>query len=667
MENNLSPVRQNSFMSRRASLTPENFEFFRSVFYSLNDPVFIHDSRSYAIVDFNDAACGMYGYSPAELGALSVADLSAPDEMYSQARAQALLERARGEGPCSFEWLARRKDGALFWIDVNARLVSACGYEFFLVAVHDISERKKSEEVVRESEERLRTLINSMQDIVCFKDGQGRWLEANDFDLKLFQLEGVDYRGKKDSELACYSEFYRDAFLTCEATDEKSWEAGSATRSDENIPLPDGTERVFDIIKIPTFTSEGRRKGLTVVGRDVTERKKAEKALLAAKEEAERLSRMKTQFLSNMSHELRTPLNGIMGFLSLLSESPLDANQKEYCSIASRSAEHLLQMVSDILDIAKIESGRMELSRDCVDIFGFMSALMTQFKKAAAKKGVNFVFEFDSAIGSPVIADSLRLNQIFGNLLSNAVKFTEKGSIRFGVEKISETAGGIVLKFTVCDTGIGINPDRIGDLFQVFGQLDISNTKKFQGAGLGLSIVKKLLSLMSGKIEVKSVPGEGTCFTVELAMEKDSRAAAVQERNGLEARTSRIKARGPLKALIVEDNYTNAYLCQLSLAKLGISSDIVQDGRRAVAKFSDGKYDLVVMDIQLPELNGFEAAAEIRKICEESGNATPVIALTAYAQKSDRQRCEESGMAAYVAKPFTLEALAEAVEKALCR
>lgn len=664
MEKEFDELTNYALLQQQLLATKESREYFKTVFNSLIDAIFIHDSRSYNIVDCNEAASRMYGYQPQEFNELKVSDLSLNDEKHNQKNACAALDRALNEGPQTFEWIAKKKGGELFPVEINARSITIGGVIYLLVTVHDITRIKKNEEKLRENEERLRTLINAMPDIVCFKDGSGRWLEANEFDLKLFQLEGVDYRGKKDSELACHSSFYRDAFLTCEDTDEKSWKAGCATRTDETIPLPDGSEKVFDVIKVPTFKNGGGRKGLIVVGRDITERKKAERALIAAKEEAERLSMIKTQFLSNMSHELRTPLNGIVGFINLLSESSLDETQKDYCGIVSQSAEHLLQIVNDILDISKIENGHIDLNLNDMDILNFMSSLMVQFKKETDAKGINFIFEFDAGVNSIVTGDNLRLKQIFMNLLSNAVKFTEKGSVKFGVEKISETQTDIALKFYVCDTGIGMHEDKLKDLFQIFNQLDMSNTKKYQGTGLGLSIVKKLLNLMNGTIIVKSALNEGTTFEVILKFDKHGKIETFEKKEfGEKAR--KLKALTNQKALIVEDNYANAYLCRLMLAKLGIASDIAANGKLAIEKFKACEYNFILMDIQLPEVNGFEATAAIKKICSERGVDTPIIALTAYARQSDRKRCLESGMAAYISKPFTVEELVDALESVL--
>ncbi len=664
MEKEFDELTNYALLQQQLLATKESREYFKTVFNSLVDAIFIHDSRSYNIVDCNEAATRMYGYKSEEFNKLNIADLSLNDEKYNQQNSRAAFEKAFSEGPHTFEWIAKKKSGELFPTEISARSITIGGVIYLLVTVHDITKIKKNEEKLRENEERLRTLINAMPDIVCFKDGGGRWLEANAFDLKLFQLEGVDYRGKKDSELACHSSFYRDAFLTCEDTDEASWKAGVATRTDETIPLPDGSEKVFDVIKVPTFKHDGGRKGLIVVGRDITERKKAEQALLAAKEEAERLSVVKTQFLSNMSHELRTPLNGIVGFINLLSESRLDETQKDYCGIVSQSAKHLLQIVNDILDISKIENGHIELNRNDMDIFNFMSALMVQFKKETDTKGINFIFEFDAGVNSIVTGDNLRLKQIFMNLLSNAVKFTEKGNVKFGVEKLCETKTDIALKFYVCDTGIGMHEDKLKDIFQIFNQLDMSNTKKYQGTGLGLSIVKKLLNLMNGTIKVKSALNEGTTFEVFLKFDKHGKIESFEKKEFGE-KTGKLKALANQKALIVEDNYANAYLCRLMLAKLGIASDIAANGKLAIEKFKTCEYNFILMDIQLPEVNGFEATAAIKKICAERCADTPIIALTAYARQSDRKRCLESGMAAYISKPFTVEELVDALESVL--
>ncbi len=533
MDNECNEPIDYALLQQKFIAAEESREYFKTIFNSFTDAIFIHDSTSYNIVDVNNAACQMYGYTTEELRKLSVGSLSPGDYKCNQMRVYKKLEKVLKEGAQTFEWQAKKKNGTLFWVEIN----------------------------------------------ICS----------------------------------------------------------------------------FDIIG---------RVYLFVTIRDITKRKNFERRLSEAKEEAERLSTIKTQFLSNMSHELRTPLNGIVGFINLLYESGLNETQKEYAAIANRSAAYLLQIVNDILDISKIESGRVELNNDDIDIFNFMSGIMVQFKKETDARGIDFIFEFDAGINSIVIGDHLRLKQIFINLLSNAVKYTEKGNIKLSVEKVCETGANITLKFYVCDTGIGIQQDQIKNLFHIFGQLDTSMTKKIQGTGLGLSIVKKLLDLMDGKIEVKSVFNEGTTFEITLNFKKHGRIELFEKKEfGL--KFQKIKSLPALKALVAEDNYANAYLCRFMLEKLGVDSDIAENGKIAVEKFMTGRYNFVLMDIQMPELNGFDAAGSINKICVERGITSPIIALTAYARETDRQTCFKYGMAAYISKPFTLEELVSVIEKVL--
>lgn len=287
-----------------------NLEYFKNIFDSLCIAVIIHDDSDLRIVDVNKTACDMYGYGIEEFKTMDLGTLSSEEEIYVRQEAVSRYIKVLTDGPQKFEWRARKKDGIVFWTEVNVAALEISGTTFIMANIRDTSSCKKIMETLCESERRLRTLLNAMPDIVCFKDGHGRWLEANAYDLKLFQLDGVDYRGKKDSELAKYSEFYHDAFIKCEETDEKTWTEGVVCRNDEIIPAPDGTEQIFDVIKIPAFSESGERQGLLVVGRNITERRAAENALMTAFNEKEAL-------LCELYHRTKNNMQVILAMLAL--------------------------------------------------------------------------------------------------------------------------------------------------------------------------------------------------------------------------------------------------------------------------------------------------------------------------------------------------------------
>lgn len=264
---------------------------FHAIFDAVGDAILVHDPETGAILDVNQSACNLWGYTREEILGSEVGFLSSGEPEFSQDRAMDLIRCAAEGGPQVAEWRMRDRAGRLKWLEVRLSPASIVGVKRVIVVARDITAWREAQRALSDSEIQLRTLINSMPDIVCFKDGAGRWLEANDFDLELFQLRGVDYRGKTDSELAQYSEFYRDAFLTCEETDEQAWALGRTSRRDEIIPIPNGDPRVFDIFKVPTFHEDGSRKGLVVIGRDITERKRADAERMALEEHKRRFYR----------------------------------------------------------------------------------------------------------------------------------------------------------------------------------------------------------------------------------------------------------------------------------------------------------------------------------------------------------------------------------------
>lgn len=278
-----TPVSQLDTQDKQVDLQRSEARF-RAIFNSVSDGILVHDPVTGTVLDCNHRACEIWGLSRAELLASGTRFLNVDEPNYTSERAMEFIRLAAAGEPQVVEWRLRSRKGHPVWVEARLQRANIVGETRVIVAVRDISDSKEAQQALVDREAQLRTLINAMPDIVCFKDGSGRWLEANDFDLDLFQLTGVDYRGKTDSELAEYSEFYREAFLTCEETDEEAWALGTTSRHDEIIPRPDGDDRVFDILKVPTFHEDGSRKGLVVIGRDITERKRADAERVALEE-----------------------------------------------------------------------------------------------------------------------------------------------------------------------------------------------------------------------------------------------------------------------------------------------------------------------------------------------------------------------------------------------
>jgi len=334
---------------------------YREIFNSTNEAIFIDDKNG-RMIDVNDTMIKMYGYdSKEEVLTGNIGDLSANLPPYTEEKAQEYIRKAICEGPQTFEWLAKKKDGTVFPVEMSLRKSDVAGEIRILAVGRDISERKQLEQSLqdymqslKESEERLRTLMNSMPDIVCFKDGQGRWLEANEYDLRLFQIEHVDYRGKKDSELAAYSEFYRDAFMACEQSDEITWQTRGICRGEERIPCPDGSAKIFDIIKLPLFNEDGSRKGLVVVGRDITSRKLATEALQQSEEHYRSLVEHMVEGMGILT------FNGKILFFNLSAVRIFGFNSVEEADLAKKEISDLIDPVSLpqlSLDVKRVHNG----------------------------------------------------------------------------------------------------------------------------------------------------------------------------------------------------------------------------------------------------------------------------------------------------------------------
>ena len=414
-----------------------------------------------------------------------------------------------------------------------------------------------------------------------------------------------------------------------------------------------------------SFFPLGDVRQVRAYGIDIT----ADVALRRAKEAAEESARAKAIFLATMSHELRTPMNGVLGCTQLLQDTALTDPQRQLLETMHRSAESLLVLVNDILDFSKIEAGKMSLEVADVEIIPLIADVITLTSEAAKKKGLLVQVHVASDIPTVLRGDPVRLRQILFNLAGNAIKFTEQGVIVVSVKMMTchqNDHDAVVLQWTVRDSGIGMTAEQQVKLFGAYAQADVSTARRYGGTGLGLLICRQLVELMGGTITVESMPGKGSTFLYTTRL-----LPAIQRTISAQAVTPPIASMAdratPLKILVVDDNEINQVVACKFLQKLGCHAEVARNGREALDSIAKVVYDAVLMDCEMPEMNGYEATQEIRRQEQSTTSHLPIIALTGHASSEDEQQCRQAGMDDVVTKPITLPTLRATIERLLAQ
>ena len=640
-------------------LSEENF---RRLVANLPDVTWTSDARGHTTY-ISPNVIDVFGYTPEEFyergDELWLARIHPADQPRVLAAYSALFDQNR---PFNVEYRIQRQDGQWIWVhDRSTATYDANGAVHADGIFSDITRRKQAEQMLRESEERLRSLIECTRDWVWEVDAQGRYTYCSPRSRDLLGYEPEEIIGHMPFDLMDPEEAQRvgPAFAAIARNREP-------LRDFENTNLhKDGHAVILETNGLAIFGEHGEYRGYRGMDRDITQRRRFESELRKAKEAAEAANRAKSEFLANMSHEIRTPMNGILGTVDLALGTELTGEQRDYLSMVKSSAESLMTIINDILDFSKIEAGKLDFESITFDLREAFDPAIRALALTASGKGLELDYCVAPEIPRHVVGDPGRLRQILVNLIGNAVKFTEHGRIAVRIEPAPVDGEEVALHLSVADTGIGIAPERLECIFNSFSQADTSTTRRYGGTGLGLTIAHNLAERMDGCLTVESTLGQGSTFhcVVRLARAAETNATAESPIGERGTRPARSLRSGLI--LVVEDNPINQTISARLLKQRGFEVEIAGDGKQALQKFGQRHFDAVLMDVQMPEMDGFEATAGIREIEQSTGTHVPIIAMTAHAMKGDREQCLAAGMDSYITKPVHPQELFDAIDRAL--
>lgn len=618
---------------------------YEAIFQNASDIILFFDLNG-RIIDGNKAAIKAYGYTYEELVNLTIYHIRT-DSILTEKQ----LQRAYRNG-MNFETIHTRKDGSWFYAEVHSQGFEMGEQQVIISIIRDISERKNTEKALSESRAKYYSLFMNMESGFAYNriilDAQGQacdyeYIEVNETFAKIVGKPRQEIIGRK------FSELYPDVM---EIHHKRIAIFGDVALHGKQSYIQDEYVQAFKAwYSTSVYSTE---KGyFAVILYDITERKKSEDRVLQAMKDAETASKAKSEFLANMSHEIRTPLNGMLGMLELTLMTELNGEQKEYLLTSKYCANSLQHIINDILDFSKLEAGKLAIQKNSFDIKDMIFDIIKIHAVNAAKKGLELNYLLSSSLPPYLIGDSLRIQQILNNLISNAIKFTDAGEIQLSVKTGISNEDFVELLFMVSDTGMGIDEKDVPKLFNSFSQLETTVNKKHKGTGLGLVISKQLVELMGGRIWFESKKNRGSCFSFAIILEKGeapSKKDRYMEASGMEFNQ-------PLNILLAEDDAVNQKVLTQLLKKKGHRVALAANGQEVYDYYIKNKYDIILMDIQMPEVDGIEATAMIRQNEAVTQQHIPIIALTAFALQGDRERFLKMGIDEYVSKPVKISEL----------
>ncbi len=625
----------------------ENQAIKQVIFDTISDAIITVNDKG-NIIFCNEAMQKVLGYSSAEL--LNKSFLTIIPESLREVNKKIFFDYLNSgirkfQSWSAIQMTGLHKSGNRVPLEISFGETTINGQKVLSAAMRDITERKRSEETIKSTTTRLANLIGTLQAGILVEDEYRKIVLTNNSFCNLFEIPAApeNLTGLDCSNAAEQS---KELFADPEKFVQRISELLKLRQivSNEEVIMKNGKTLSRDYV--PIFVDNNYR-GHMWLYRDITFSKNIEQDLINAKDLAEEAVKAKQNFLATMSHELRTPINGVLGLTNLMASTNQTKENQEYLKGIKTSGEHLLAIINDILDLAKIEAGKMKLQRVDFNPTELIKGVIHSQKPLAAEKDLKIILSCDERIPNSLIGDPVRLNQILYNLISNAIKFTKKGEVNIHTTVLSMNAQEVLLELVVADTGIGIEPTKLEKIFESFTQADRTIAANFGGSGLGLSIVKQLMDLMRGKIDVTSQLGKGSRFRITLPLKVNNHP---QEKT-IAPSLSELAMFNGARILLAEDNLINQTVAKRTLEKWGIEVDIANNGLEAIARLGSHNYDMIIMDIQMPELDGYETTLKIRNELPSPICNIPILAMTASVLDAI-ERTHAVGMNDYISKPF---------------